>query len=388
MTKLNLFECPNCGEEIHMELSKPLPASKKHLVSKSDDTLKETQKEEISEENKKPEENFKSRKAKLQKQIKDLEKALKNSCNSEKLTNMPWHHRIPPAMNRSSGRMYSGENMWLLWRICKENNYSKNNWATIYQWGKMRAKVKKGEKSTLIKIFIPQKNFGQIELENKDYEHQEQDINGFFVRYYNIFNADQVEGWYENTNQTSIWENPEANPYDSIDKMLEKLGVKITHSGDRPEYKVKEDIIKMPYKASFSDSHERKGIDAYYSILLQELIHWTGHFSRCKRIGSNNLSGESGLAFEKMIAEIGGAMLSTYFHNHVEVRLENTRYLATWKKIINHDIKYLYYAQNQALSAITWIFQKSNILPIKIKEKPFYPLNKEQVAFLRSIVED
>ena len=386
MTKSNIIECPNCGCELQLDASKPESKKEKNHDLKPYVPNVKIQNGIDMEVNTEERRSFEMRKVELQEKINAIEKDILNSCQNDQLREMPWHKVIPPAMNRYRGQMYSGENLWLLWRKCIENNYSQNKWATFHQWSRLGVKVRKGEKSTLIKIFIPRDNPEQRVIEDKSFEHKEKDVNGFFVGYFSVFNAEQVTDWYEDTDQTTIWDSPSGSPYEPIDKLIKELEVSISEKGDRAKYKIGEDFISMPEKKSFTDTPKRTVDDAYYSLLLQELIHWTGHFSRCNRIGRNNLSGESGLVFEKMIAEMGGAMLSSYFHNHVEVRMENKRFIDSWKKIINHDIRYLYHAQNQALSAITWIFRKTTVFPFVLKEKPFYPMTEVKIAELQKIV--
>ncbi len=379
MTKSNSIECPNCGHVICFEVKQQEPDSNNNPRVKQNMEVNPDQQDQVT--------NFKNQKAELQKQISEIEKTIIEMCKRDDSNLMPWHSGIPPAMNRRTGYMYSGENIWLLWSKCKEKNYSQNKWATFYQWSEMGAKIKKGERATLIKIYIPKNRSDQLELEEEGFEHEEKDVNGFFIRYFKVFNPDQVKNWYEDTEQLTLFGNHGASKYDSIDKMIKKLEVKIIFGSERAEYLPDADVISMPYKASFIDNKQRKGIDAYYSILLQELIHWTGNQQRFNRVKKNKLIGKPGLAFEKMIAEIGGAMLSTYFHKHVEKRIDNSAYWAIWKKIIGHNIKYLYDAQNQALAAITWIFKESGIIKdFQPQEKPFYPLTDKQAREIENII--
>jgi antirestriction protein ArdC len=378
MSKSNLIECPHCGQIIFFGVKKQKPDS--------ENVPSEKQNEDDNPDQQKSPPDFNKQKDELQRQISEMEKTIIEMCKKEGSDQMPWYSGIPPAMNRKTGYMYGGENIWLLWQKCKEKDYSQNKWATFYQWSKMGAKIKKGEKGALIKLYIPRNSSAQFELDEEGFEYQEKESNGFMVRYFKVFNPDQVKDWYEGTEQLPIFGNPGANPYDSIDRMINNLGIKIHSGSKKAEYLPEFDIINMPYKAHFADNQKRKGKDAYYSILLQELIEWTGHELRFNRVKKNKLTGKPGLAFEKMIAELGGAMLSSYFHKHVEVRNDNFIYREIWKKIISHNIRYLYDAQNQALSAITWILKESDLFPlVRINEKPFYPLSDKQVKEIENI---
>jgi antirestriction protein ArdC len=323
--------------------------------------------------------NFKTKKNDLTHYLNLIEKELKSWIKwSEGNIRMPWHEGIPPAVNRCTGRLYGGENLWLLWRKCQENNYPKNHWATFYQWQRLGARIPGGQSGTLVRLYIPHNAANQLAFADDDFKREVQDPDGYFVRYYYVFNAAQVSNFFsDNPDQTNLFNSP-VSPYDLMNKMIEGSRAKIVHGGDRAYYDPGVDFIRMPYKASYLDNQARSGVDAYYSVLLQELIHWTGHFSRMDRFSQNNAYGQPGQAFEKLIAELGGAMLSSYFHNHVESRLENSRYIDAWIKILNHDIRYLYYAQNQALAAVTWLFRSTEIFDWIIQQSFFQPLSNQQ----------
>ena len=73
------------------------------------------------------------------------------------------------------------------------------------------------------------------------------------------------------------------------------------------------DFIGIPEKAANDES------EAYYSTLLHEQTHWTGHPTRLNRpgiadAGSPKLEVE---AVEELIAEIGSAFLCAEIRNHL-----------------------------------------------------------------------
>lgn len=62
------------------------------------------------------------------------------------------------------------------------------------------------------------------------------------------------------------------------------------------------DRIQMPHLAAFVNE------ELYWSTMLHELTHWTGHGSRLDRDVRNKF-GSLGYAAEELVAELGSAYL-------------------------------------------------------------------------------
>ena len=82
-----------------------------------------------------------------------------------------------------------------------------------------------------------------------------------------------------------------------IDKIVFKFSARIFEGGSEACYLPKSDLIRMPYKRDFDD------MESYYSTLLHELVHWTGHSSRLERFFYWNNDSED-YAREELVAEI------------------------------------------------------------------------------------
>lgn len=292
---------------------------------------------------------------------------------------MPWTKGILPALNRCTGNYYTSTNLWMLWEQCKSNNnnYSQNHWATFKQWQRLGAKVKTGEKGIRIAIFVPKKakNKEQLELIKNNSDELNFDRNLFYLNYPKVFNADQVENWFDD--QPDLFGNT-ATPLERIEMFIEATGAKIEHGGDRAYYSPSKDYIQMPYKATFKGGDRYSAIEAYYSTLFHEVLHWTAHHSRCNRkIGYPKDSAI--YAFEELVAELGSAILSTHFHQRIKPREEHSQYLNSWLRVLKHDFSFFHQAQNQALSAVSWLFKKNKILSYDIQSRKSYPPDDERV---------
>lgn len=278
---------------------------------------------------------------------------------------MPWHKGIPLAKNKVTGKFYNGKNHLILWDECLSKGYSQNIWATMRQWNRINSGVIKGEHGTLIKFVIPREeleNFDQIEIEFQDEESEEQ--NGFRIFFNYVFNVDQVTNNREG--QIGIFDDirPEE---EIIDDFIHRTNARIKHEGNHAFYWIADDKIIMPPKAAFINTNEANAIEHYYSTLLHELVHWTGHKHRCDR-SLLNLKGSPAYAFEELIAELGTAILTTQFKNKLIPRDDHAKYVNSWLTVLKHDFNFFIEALELSKTAIIWLFEKTQILPDPIQQ--------------------
>lgn len=279
---------------------------------------------------------------------------------------MPWHKGMSFALNRVTGSLYGGMNLILLWEDCIKNNYSKNHWATLKQWRKLSGTVRRGEKSRRIVVLIPRKNEQEAQLSlHPEITSDGNKSNGVFIKHIQVFKIDQVNGLH--LDQPGLFPD-ETYGTAGIDKMVKRSGADIRHGGDCAFYRPNEDFIQLPYKVNFHESKHSSAVEGYYTTLLHELIHWTGHESRCNRKKIAEF-GSPLYAFEELVAELGCAMLSTHFQQRIEPRAEHAQYIGGWLKVLKQDFNYFYQAQNQALNAISWLFSHTGILELELKQR-------------------
>ena len=103
--------------------------------------------------------------------------------------------------------------------------------------------------------------------------------------------------------------------YQAVDALLATHSVEVRFGGNYAFYDRHCDFIGMPEKAA-NDAGE----EYYYSTLLHELTHWTGHPTRLNRPGiAARIYSPKLEAVEELIAEIGSAFLCAEFgiRNHL-----------------------------------------------------------------------
>lgn len=311
------------------------------------------------------------------------ESIIQQMRNGDSNWTMPWHSGIPLAKNVKTGRQYTGQNMLLLWQKCKENNYAQNIWGTFNQWNRRGARVKRGEKGTLICIVYP-KNTNenasttegtQLELDINNDQKYKKYLYNYNFKFIHVFNANQVSDY--DPNQPDLFQERQ-NHDDHISTYIQCLKADIRHGGDRAYYHIVGDYIQMPEKARFIGTRDYSNTEMYNSTLLHEIMHWTGHSSRCNRKFGKKF-GDRVYAFEELVAELGCAILSTEFHNRVFPRQDHSKYLNNWLSVLEHDFSFMYAALDLARYAINYSFYETGFYPVPVGGYSNKQISEEQL---------
>jgi antirestriction protein ArdC len=318
-----------------------------------------------------PEVNLFAEKLKIYKQqIKKIsEDILNQMIQSNGKWEMPWHKGIPIAKNVVTGRQYGGNNLLILWSQCLQNNYKNNQWATFKQWRKRSAKVRKGQKGTLICIAIPKKEAkngnNQLRLFDPIYpgDIREDNLN-FRFKFLNVFNVDQVDGYFGN--QPGLFDDLTSGE-ELLSQLVSKSKAVIKIGGERACYSSYYDLITMPEMARFHDTSTSKKMENYYSTLVHELIHWTGHKTRCKRQLMNKF-GSPEYAFEELVAELGSALLCTQLNQKTIPRPDHAYYLKSWLSVLKNDFSYFAEAIELARTAVFYLNDLTGIYPALVQQ--------------------
>ena len=242
----------------------------------------------------------------------------------------PWKTGLPK--NHITGKHYSGANIVFLWNEAEEKGYSSNDWLTFNQIRKLGATVKKGEKATPVFFFKP------FEIEEEDEETGEVIVKTIpLLKVYNVFNIDQT---------TIEVEKNEVEKTPEIEEFITNTGAVIKQAL-QAYYQPKNDFIGIPSIETFiSEEH-------YYSTLLHELAHWTGHPSRLNRDQSGKFGSED-YAFEELIAETASCFLNAELGIDWE-EMQHTEYLKSWLKAIKAEPKILWKAASQAQKVVNYL---------------------------------
>lgn len=249
---------------------------------------------------------------------------------------IPW--RRPWALispyNYKTKRKYSGINFLLL----SIADYKDPRWFTYKQLQELGANVKKGQKSKQVIFWkiISKEDGGKTRTIP-------------FLRYYNVFNVEQTEGYkfpkVGNDNQRIITGDDILSGY--TDKPS------VTYGGNVAAYVPAMDVIKMPHIAYFDNSNE------FYSTLFHEMVHSTGHSKRLDR-KTLNVRDSSSYSEEELVAEFGAAFLCNVAGIDNSTIDNSAAYIRGWLKAFADNPEMIVHAASKAQKAVEYILGKDD----------------------------
>lgn len=248
--------------------------------------------------------------------------------------------------NATTGKAYRGINTVLL----NFTPFTSNAWASFNQWRAANCAVKKGEKASIV-VF-----FSMLEKKNK----QTGETDKFpMLKYFNVFNADQVTGDLADKHKAvNIAKPSDVETITRADILISKTGANIRHSLDpRAFYSGGLDFIHMPARECFTATATSTATEAYYSTLFHELTHWTSHSTRCARKLGERF-GDHAYAFEELVAELGAAFLCAETDITREPRVDHAHYLNNWLAVLKNDKRAIFRAASLAREASEFITGK------------------------------
>ncbi|SDN74069.1 ArdC family protein [Ensifer sp. YR511] len=246
---------------------------------------------------------------------------------------------------RHNGVAYRGINTVLLWMTAAERGYSSRYWMTFRQAQELGGNVRKGEKSTLV-VYA-----NAIERKETDEEGAEIERRIPFMRGYNVFNADQIDGlpsrYY--AFETALVEGEDKQRIEAADRFFANLNADIRYGGNRAFYHPAGDFIQVPVFDAFVSA------EAHASTLGHECIHWTMKSTRLDRNLGHQKWGDEGYAKEELVAELGSVFLSADLGIAIEPREDHAAYIASWLKVLKNDKRAVFQMAAHAERAVTYL---------------------------------
>lgn len=262
-------------------------------------------------------------------------------------------------LNAVSGRYYSGINVLLLWLSASAKGYRQRKWITAKAAHKLGGHVRKGEKATKVV------NYNPVEREKCDDEgnvlldeHGNPELEHFaYITNHVLFNIEQCENLPETLFET-VKNELQSNTLnielrEDVQLMIDGLeGLELEHvAGNIAYYDPMKDKIVLPRITQFSKEAD------YYSTLLHEMTHATGHAKRLNREGitaANAKFGSPKYAFEELIAQMGNAFICA--HLGLDVIDESASYIDSWIQALKSDKKAIFRATGKAREASDYMF--------------------------------
>jgi len=268
---------------------------------------------------------------------------------------MPWHSTagfLGLPSNAISGHVYRGINVVSLWVSAQIRGFGTDHWATYKQWQEAGARVRPGEKGSMI-VF-----YKELKGEEEDVENRDPKDHRLVIRASWVFNADQVENWIEPP-------LPAADPVESLEQVevfVAATGAEIHEGGNIACYHAHADYIAIPSRSQFVGTSTSSPTEAYYATLLHELTHWTGHPIRLNRSFSQRY-GDEAYAVEELVAELGAAFLCAALGVTNVARPDHAAYVQSWLRVLGNDARAIFSAASKAVAAVDHLYKLAQPSP-------------------------
>lgn len=261
---------------------------------------------------------------------------------------MPWNTRGSSAslpQNPVGKYEYHGINVLSLWAAQQLRAFTTGRWATYRQWLSIGAQVRKGETGSPTVFYQPIMGDDDRETSVERPSAQGRSGRPFVLKMATVFNADQVDGF-----QPEHVALPADQRQDMAEQVIKNSKARILWGGERACYLPTRDEIHLPHPEEFVSA------EAYYGVAFHELIHWTGHESRCARDLSGRF-GSAAYAMEELVAELGAAFLSAELGISSEPRNDHASYISSWLNVLKRDCRAIFAAATNAGNAAYYILQ-------------------------------
>ena len=217
---------------------------------------------------------------------------------------------------RENGQPYRGYNQFIL----SMSGYASPFWFTYKKASELGGQVRKGEKGTSIHFFKP------LAITDKD---TGEDKKIPLMKFYSVFNAEQIDGLPEKFFPKPV-ERTEVERDAGAEEYIKNIPAVIRHGGGSAFYSPSTDFIQVPDASAFDSMGD------YYSTVLHELAHWTGHKTRLDRDLRNSF-GTKDYAREELCAEASSAIICAHLGLEAEPREDHASYIKEWLDVLKDD---------------------------------------------------
>lgn len=257
----------------------------------------------------------------------------------------PWDAADAP-MNHATLKKYRGVNLWLLEY---GHEYVTFNQICDLQKQNPDVRLRKGSKAHMVVFFSFQK--GEKEIVNGNGVVEKQEVKIPFLKYYNVFDIEDVEGLSPRRSKTNYEHKPVEEAEALVKNYIDReSGLTLEfNNGVGAWYSPASDTISVPSVNLFKSYAE------YFSTLAHECVHSTGSSKRLNRIKTTAFHSAEYSA-EELVAEIGSCMLAAECGiDNAEAADNSIAYLQGWLSALQNDVKLIVTASSRAQKAVDYI---------------------------------
>lgn len=292
-----------------------------------------------------------------------------------------------------SGRPYSASNAFLLQLLTQCKRWDVPVYMTFNQAHDFGASILKGQKSwPVIYWNLSIKDENGRPVEPKKYKEMTEAQRAKctvipFLKYYRVFNVSQTnladvkpELVAKLKEQYAPVKMPDANGMyvnEAIDRMVQNNEWVYPIHPRKSEgafYSPANDYIQVPLKEQFIKSQDADKLylagQSYYSTMLHEMAHSTGHASRLNRIEKARF-GDEKYAKEELVAEFTSALTGQSMGFRTEIADNNAAYLNSWVSVLKEEPRFVCSVLADVDKASKMIFEHVDKQRIALGQQPY-----------------
>ena len=254
---------------------------------------------------------------------------------------------------------YHGMNVIWLWLTCEERGYKMPVFMTFNHVRQLGAHVRKGEKATPVffwKMITKDENGKWVDAKSGDKAIP-------VLRCFDVFNIEQTtlkddnkdayDGYISKTHAEPPITHGEQYVNNDIDALIGGgwlCPIRVRQSS-RACYNKTLDVIDVPEKVQYYGDDTDSGMQ-YYSTILHEMAHSTGHKTRLDRFKAGDY------AREELVAELTAAVIGNTYGFSMHMQEQNAAYIKAWLCNIKQDARYLLRVMGDVSKAVDMIQQQ------------------------------
>lgn len=247
-------------------------------------------------------------------------------------------------VNYTTGNLYRGINIVLLWSSAIKNNFRTAEWASFKQWQSKNERIRKGEKGNLVVYY---------DTFEKEVDDEIKKIP--FLKASYVFNRCQLESYVEENFKDGATESMNlVKTIDLVEIFVANTKAVIEHQGAQAFYSPIADRINMPFPEYFENTAVCTATEGYYSTLLHELSHWSGHKSRLNRLEKAKF-GDKRYANEELVAEFSAAFMCAGFGIGTLDKGNHASYIDNWLSLLRDDNRAIFRAASEANKVVEYL---------------------------------
>lgn len=262
----------------------------------------------------------------------------------------PWTAGGSTRPLRVGGVPYQGINNFLLTMRTVIAGYASPFWMTMPQANALGAKVRKGEKSSVV-VYYGQSGPDE-QADNND------DTEGCVFRFqksYRVFNACQIEGLPDNfyPEPEPLPEHPSSEPVPHIQAFFDTINIQTVFGGDKACYAPPVDKVFMPPVTRFESPLQ------FYGVWAHEMAHATKAPHRLNRDYGQSRFGNTAYAREEIVAELTAVFLGQTLGFTSHTLEMNAAYLQSWLQVLKADKNAIFKHSADAQRACDYLIEQS-----------------------------